>query len=167
MRTALTALCCAGAIGASSLAGCAGPDAPPPSITSAAPPAPAGPAGPVALPPPQALAEVVSRLADPAIPGKDKLALVAGATAPDAAALDGFATALRDGGYTPVTVGATDVGWSDTQPGDVRALITIAGPPDRDDPPGSEFRFPLEFTAHAGGWQLNKETADLLLALGP
>lgn len=121
-------------------------------------------AAPQALPQPQALADVMSRLADPAVPGPDKLGLVAGATKADAVSLDSFAAALRDGGYTPVTVTAAELGWSATVPGDVSAMVTITGTKDG---PADEFRFPLEFRAHDGGWQLTRETADMLLVFGP
>ena len=128
--------------------------------------APSGPtaADAAALPPPQALADVMYRLADPAVPGAGKLGLVAGATTMDAVSLDRFANALRDGGYIPVTVTAADVAWSDTHPGDVQATITITGP---DPGLAGDFRFPLEFRPHAGGWQLTRETADMLLVFGP
>lgn len=146
---------------------CVGACSPGPTPRSAPPPTPptAVPAGQQAvLPPPEALADVMYRLADPGIPGADKLALVAGAAATDSVSLDSFATALRDGGYTPVTVTAADVGWSDTRPGDVRATITITGPnPEQ----AGDFRFPLEFRPHDGGWQLTRDTADMLLVFGP
>lgn len=119
---------------------------------------------PAALPPAPALADVLYSLADPAVPGADKLSLIADAEPPDAPALDGFATALRDGGFTPLTVTATDVGWSDSNPGDVRATVTIAGPQPG---PAGEFQFPMEFAAAGGAWQLTRETADLLLAVTP
>jgi len=106
------------------------------------------------------LTDVLYRLVDPVIPGADKIALVSGATAADASELEGFAAALRDGGFTPVTVTATDIRWSDAQPGDVLATVTISGPrPDR----GEEFRFPMEFSARDGAWQLTQDTAELLL----
>lgn len=121
------------------------------------------PAAPSALPAPEALTDVVYRLADPAVAGADKLGLVEGATAADSNTLNGFAAALRDGGFSPVTVTATDIRWSEATPGDVLATIAIAGPqPDR----GADFRFPLEFSPHNGGWQLTQDTAELLLS-GP
>ena len=131
-----------------------------PATTSPVTPAPV----PQQLPSPQELADVLVRLADPAVGGADKLALVAGATTADAAGLDSFARALRDGGYTPVTVTAADLGWSPTVPGDVSAVVTITGPRPG---PADEFRFPLEFRSHGSGWQLTRETADMLLVFGP
>lgn len=165
MRRALSALCVAGVASGLVVSGCAArpePQSAPPltpmTVTSAVPPA-----APVNLPAPEALADVLYRLADPAMPGADKLPLVEGATASDAPSLDGFAAALRDGGFNPVTVTATDIRWSDTEPGNVLATVTIAGPkPDR----GGEFRFPLEFRPHDAGWQLTQDTAELLLS-GP
>lgn len=57
------------------------------------------------LPPPNALTDVLARMADANIPGADKLDLVENATPADGAAMDKFATALRDGGYAPATFG--------------------------------------------------------------
>ncbi len=147
------------------LSGCSGPRE-----SHSAPTAPAAPtvveaqteSGP--LPPPEALTAVIQRLADPAVPGAEKLTLVAGAATTDSVSLDSFAAALRDGGYTPVTVAATDLIRSDIHPGDVRATVTITGP---DPKKAGDFRFPLEFRPYDGGWQLTRETADMLLVFGP
>lgn len=161
MRRALGALGVAVATSGFAAAGCAAsPEPQPPSTTAMTAPSVPVPAAPAELPGPEALADVLYRLADPGVPGSDKLVLVEEATASDAAMLDGFAAALRDGGFTPVTVTATDIRWSDTAPSDVLATVTISGPePD----PGEEFRFPLEFRPHDGGWQLTKDTAQQLL----
>lgn len=161
MRRALGAFGIAVVASGFAASGCAAKPAPPPPSTSAmtATSVPA-PAAPAVLPGPDALAEVLSRLADPGVPGTDKLVLVEGATASDAATLDGFAAALRDGGFTPVTVTATDIRWSDTTPSDVLATVTISGPGQE---PGDEFRYPLEFRPHGGGWQLTKDTTQQLL----
>lgn len=145
------------------VSGCSG-SAPHPVASSPVAPAPAPATAATAPPAPELLADVVTRLADPTIPGADKVALVAGATDADAAALDGFARALRDGGYIPVTVTAADVGWSGTTPGDVTATIMIIGARPG---PGGAFRFPLEFRPQPGGWQLTRDTADLLLGAAP
>ena len=159
MRRALGALCVAGAAAGFVVSGCAARPVPPPPTQTTAPSA-MPPAAPTDLPAPEVLADVVYRLADPAVPGADKLELVEGATAADADTLNGFAAALRDGGFSPVTVTATDIRWSETVPGDVLATIAIAGPqPDR----GADFRFPLEFRPHDDGWQLTQDTAELLL----
>ena len=125
-----------------------------------APPQPA--VGP--LPPAGALTDVMYRLADPAVPGPDKLVLVADSSAPDAAALDRFAAALRDGGFNPVTFSATDIRWSQTRPGDAVATITVTTV-NPTEPDG--FTFPMEFTpASGGGWQLTRDTAEMLFAFG-
>ena len=124
--------------------------------TAAAPTADPGP-----LPAPEALADVLYRLADPAVPGPAKLPLVQNATPADAAAADRFATAMRDTGFVPVTVTATGLRWSPAQPGDVVATVKIAAP-DR----GGEFTFPMEFARNGDGWQLTRETAAMLLAFG-
>lgn len=115
------------------------------------------------LPPPDVLAEVMYRLADPTVPGPAKLPLVQDTAPPDAAALDGFSAALRDGDFLPITVTATDVRWSSEHPGDAVATVTIA-PADAGKPGG--FSFPMEFRRNGPGWQLTRETADMLLTFG-
>nr|HRD11035.1 hypothetical protein [Mycobacterium sp.] len=121
------------------------------------------PADAAPLPPPEALTDVMYRLADPAVPGKDKLDLVENTTADEAGTIDRFAAALRDGGFTPLTFAASEIRWSDHQPGDALATInvTTSNPVN----PGG-FTFPMEFRPHNGGWQLSRETADMLLAFG-
>lgn len=136
---------------------------PPVSETHASAPAAPTPSDPGPLPPPQALSDVIARLADPAVPGGDKLALVENTTPPDAAALDSFATALRDNGFVPVAVRADDI--VPSGPGAVVALITVTGP-DSDSARDGEFAFPMEFKRVGNGWQLSRQTADMLLAFG-
>ncbi|MCV7195733.1 hypothetical protein [Mycobacterium angelicum] len=148
-----------------SLAGCSqndhktSPAAEPsvPSATSSV--VPARPTGP--LPAPEALTDVLSRLADPGVPGANKLNLVEGSTPETAAALDRFTTAARDGGYLPMTFAANNLAWSDRNPSDVVAtvVVTTAQPNNR------QFTFPMEFTPAQGGWQLSRRTAEMLLAL--
>lgn len=105
------------------------------------------------------------RMADPAVPGMDKIMLVQNGAAPDARVLDSFAAALRDVGYLPLTVTARDLRWSDARPGDVIATVTLAGPkPANDRPP--EFSIPMEFAPASQGWQLTRDTAQSLLAVG-
>lgn len=127
---------------------------PAPTSVPAAPPA-------TALPAPEALTDVLSRLADPAVPGVDKMNLVEGANQETAAALDRFTTASRDGGYLPMTFVANDIAWSDKNPSDVVAMVVITTA----NPERREFSFPMEFTRFRGGWQLSKRTAETLLAL--
>ena len=117
-------------------------------------------AGP--LPPPEALTDVMNRLADPTVPGADKLPLVQNSAPPDAATLDQFSAALRDGGFNPVVFKVTDVRWAD-QPGDVLAAVTVTTTNPAD--PG-DFSFPMEFRTGPGGWQLTRDTAEMLLAFG-
>lgn len=124
----------------------------------AAPPVDPGP-----LPPPEALTAVMYRLADPAVPGADKLLLVQDTAPVDAATFETFAAALRDGGFTPITFTATDIRPADTRPDDV--LATIGVTTSNPDDPG-EFSFPMEFRTGGDGWQLTRETADMLLAFG-
>ncbi|OBK31449.1 hypothetical protein A5634_14175 [Mycobacterium asiaticum] len=113
------------------------------------------------LPPPEALTDVLNRLADPAIPGTDKLNLVEGSSPETAAALDRFTTASRDGGYLPMNFRADNIGWSNKEPGNVTAtvVVTTANPEHR------EFIFPMEFNPFQGGWQLSRATAEMLLAM--
>jgi hypothetical protein len=128
------------------------PTAPPPPTETGAP-----------LPPPTALTDVMSRLADPAVPGTDKVGLVEYGTPADAAALDRFAKALQDSGYAPLTFDARDLMWSQDQTGNVIANMTIkaSGPQT-----GNDLKFPMEFAPQQGSWQLTRQTADLLLQIG-
>lgn len=130
------------------------PGPPPTSITAAAPPT-------APLPPPEALTDVLARLTDPAVPGSNKLNLVQGSTPEAAAALDRFTNAARDGGYLPMRFTANNVAWSATDASCVMATVVVTtANPDR-----REFTFPMEFTSSAGGWQLSRKTAEMLLAL--
>jgi hypothetical protein len=114
------------------------------------------------VPPPKALTDVLYRLADPSVPGTEKLDLVEGATADNAVALDKFATALHDSGYSPATFEATDIAWSDKDPADVVANINVT----TSKRGVRGFAFPMEFKPYAGGWQLSQQTADMLLGFG-
>ena len=131
-------------------------------MAAAAPPADVGP-----LPAPEALGDVMSRLADPAVSGADKLTLIQNTEPTDGAALDKFTTALRDTGFTPVTVSASEIRWSDNHPGNVLATIKVNGPdPGPREANAGEFSFPMEFGRTGTSWQLTRETADMLLAFG-
>lgn len=114
------------------------------------------------LPPPQALTDVMARIADQNVPGADKVDLVESGTPEDAAGMDKFSKALADGGYQPVTFEATDLRWAQGTPGKVLALVTIktAGTQAKD------FQFPMEFNFVDNKWQLTRRTADALLHLG-
>ncbi len=103
------------------------------------------------------------KLADPDVPGADKVGLVEYATADDAAALDRFGRALRDGGFTPLTIEARDLTWAQSHPGNVAATIVITS---ANRPSGSDFTYPMEFTPLRNTWQLTRQTTDLLLQLG-
>lgn len=129
----------------------------PPTVETAEPSAEVAP-----LPPPNALTDVLARLADGAVPGADKLDLIEDATPADGASMDKFATALRDGGYAPVTFEATDLTWADGQPGVVLAIVTIRTA----NPQAGDFTFPMEFRFADGRWQLSRRTADSLLQIG-
>jgi hypothetical protein len=103
---------------------------------------------------------VLYRLADPAVPGIQKLNLVEGATPESAGVFDEFANALANGGFAPVKVDPRDIGWSDRDPADVIANVNVSSP----NPRGPRFSFPMEFKPYQGGWQLSARTADVLLA---
>ncbi|OBG33216.1 MULTISPECIES: hypothetical protein [Mycolicibacter] len=115
-----------------------------------------------ALPAPEALTDVLYRLSDPEVPGADKLALIEGAKPADAATIDKFATALKDGGYLPLSLEAAALGWSDRSPGNVTADVTV----NTANPATGTFFFPMEFTPKHGDWQLSQATAKSLLAFG-
>ncbi|SEH76098.1 hypothetical protein SAMN04489835_3770 [Mycolicibacterium rutilum] len=114
------------------------------------------------LPPPSALTDVLARLADGAIPGGDKLDVIENATPADGASMDRFTTALRDGGYAPVTFEANDLTWADGQKGVVLAVVTIRTA----NPQAGDFTFPMEFRFADDHWQLSRRTADSLLQMG-
>ena len=61
----------------------------------------------------------MNRIADPAVPGADKTALIESATPGDAAAMDKFGQALRQNGYTPLEVRGRGIcGGSEGEPDD-------------------------------------------------
>jgi hypothetical protein len=114
------------------------------------------------LPPPEALTDVLTRLADPNVPGTSKVNLVEGATPDSAATLDKFTGALRDNGYLPMTFNANDIAWSDKNPSNVKANVAVHTAQANN----ANFTFPMEFSPFQGGWQLARHTAEMLLALG-
>jgi hypothetical protein len=114
------------------------------------------------LPPPDALIDVLNRLADPNVPGINKVGLVEGATVDSAGTLDKFTNALRDNGYLPMTFVANNVAWSDKNPSHVMATVAV----NTHQANNGNFTFPMEFTPFQGGWQLSRRTAEMLLALG-
>lgn len=130
-----------------------------PMLTPASSPLAAPPTA--ALPPPEALTDVLNRLADPNVPGLNKVGLVEGATPESAGTLDKFVNALRDNGYLPMTYTASNVAWSDKNPSDVSATVSI----DTARADKGVLTFPMEFAPYQGGWQLSRRTAEMLLAL--
>jgi hypothetical protein len=109
------------------------------------------------------LTDVLYRLADPTVKGSDKLDLIEDTTPEDAATIDRFASALRDNGFTPLACTATDIAWSDHVPGNALATINIT----TSNPTQSGgFTFPMEFHPVGAGWQLSRQTADMVLAFG-
>ena len=105
---------------------------------------------------------MLSRLADPAVPGAQKLNLVEGATPDSAAVFDQFAKALINGGYAPVKFDVRDVALVRPGPrrrgGQRRRQLTAIRK-------GPRFAFPMEFKPYQGGWQLSARTADVLLGV--
>ena len=168
--TLVTVLSAATTLAALSLCGCSrdlAATTPDPVTTTSGPAAAAPPADAGPLPSPKALSDVMSQLADPAVSGADKLSLVQNAVPADGAALDRFANALRDTGFTPVTVSASEIRWSDDDPGNVLATIKVIGSASAPHEAGTgEFAFPMEFGRTGTGWQLTRQTADMLLAFG-
>lgn len=165
MRRGLAAALSAAAVAAVlGLPGCssdedgASPASAPPSTSAALNPTPGPQTAP--LPPPEALAGVLSRLADKSVPGTQKLNLVEGATPESAGVYDQFADALINGGYAPAKFDVRDVNWSDRDPADVVANVDVSSA----NPKGPHFAFPMEFKPYQGGWQLSARTADVLLA---
>jgi len=115
------------------------------------------------LPPPEALTDVLYRLADASVPGEQKVALVEGATSPDADKLDKFGKALQDSGYTPLGFTAENIAWAANPPGNVTSDVTVHS---QNPAMSNGFTFPMEFAPYQGGWQLSRPTAEMLLALG-
>ncbi len=165
-RQLSAALTAATALAAFGLSGCS-PSHPKVASSAVAPAVPAT-SSPAAVPPttplpaPEALTDVLNRLADPNVPGINKVNLVQGATAEGADTLDKFINALRDNGYLPMTFTAKDIAWSDKNPSNVTATISVNAAQANK----ANFTFPMEFTPSPGGWQLSRRTAEMLLALG-
>jgi len=161
-RRLIIAVNAAAVVAALGLSGCSSGDSKNSSSAaeSAAPAASSPLAAP--LPPPEALTDVLSRITDPNVPGINKVNLIEGATPESAATLDKFTNALRDNGYQPMTFVADNIAWSDKNPSDVMATITVKTAHANN----GAFTFPMEFTPTQGGWQLSKRTAETLLALG-
>ncbi|MEB3070490.1 hypothetical protein [[Mycobacterium] vasticus] len=158
LRRALTAVVAALTLSGCGDGGSAESVAPPPWTSTAT--TTASPASP--LPAPEALADVLYRLSDAAVPGADKLTLVEGAKPADAATIDKFANALRDGGYLPLNLEVTGLGWSDRHPGYVTADVAVKTA----NPDTAGFSFPMEFKPTGETWQLSQDTAKTLLAFG-
>jgi hypothetical protein len=170
LRNLSVTLSAAAAVAALGLAGCShnGPKVvSSPSGTAHAPSSPLIVATPptTPLPAPEALVDVLNRLADPNVPAINKTNLVEGATPEGADKLDKFTAALRDNGYLPMTFAADNIAWSDKHPSNVMATINVK----TSQANNRKFTFPMEFTPcppPQGGWQLSRQTAEMLLALG-
>ncbi len=147
-------------VAAFGLSGCS--QAAEPVATPSSPTTTAAASNAVPLPDPAALTDVLATLSDPAIAGADKLPLVEGSTVAESGVLDNFAKALQDNQMLPLTFVANGLTWSGQDPGNVQATVTAT--PAR--PDGGTFTFPMLFKPTSTGWQLARETADLLLAFG-
>ncbi len=112
------------------------------------------------LPPVDQLTGVLYRLADTSILAEQKVGLVQYAAADDRPALTNFGEALKDSGFTPLTVDATNLEWAG-EPGHVVATVTIGSP----NPQVRPFTFPMEFAPIRDTWQLSRRSADQLLPL--
>lgn len=111
------------------------------------------------LPDPAALNDVLNKLADPNLPGTDKVTAVQGATPEQ---LDKFTKAIGDAGFSPLSFTVKDPKWSTETPGDVEAVVTINSP----SPKMGGFAVPMSFSPEGEGWKLSKRTSDLLLKTG-
>jgi hypothetical protein len=111
------------------------------------------------LPPPNALADVMNRIADANIPGADKTALIESAAPGDAAAMDKFGQALTQNGYTPLTFDARDLRWVQGTPDAVSAVISLKSA----NPQAGDFSYPMDFILTDNTWQLARASADELL----
>jgi len=114
------------------------------------------------LPPPNALSDVMNRIADANVPGADKMGLIESAEPGDAAAMDKFGVALRDAGYDPLTFEARDLRWVHGAPDRVAALVALK----TENPQAGDFTYPMEFTFTENAWQLARRSADELLGEG-
>jgi hypothetical protein len=156
-RTPTEVLSAVTIVAALGLVGCAPSVAPSePSLQTGIPGGPAAPP----LPSPDALAGVLSRLADTSIPAEQKVGLVQYATIDDQPVLANFGEALTASGFVPLIVTADDLTWS-PRPGDVLANVTISTA----DPAVKPFTFPMEFSPVHDSWQLTQRTAEQLLPL--
>ncbi|HEU4360748.1 MAG TPA: hypothetical protein VFR27_04475 [Mycobacterium sp.] len=149
-------------VAALGLSGCSPSEPPPPASLTSAAPVSVPPTQSTVLPTAEALTDVLYRLTDPAVPGTEKLDLIEGAQPADAGTLDRFVTALKDNGSLPLSFNAAEVAWSDREPGDAVANVDVTtASPDR-----PRFFFPMGFHPHGDGWQLSRDTTEMLLALG-
>ena len=111
------------------------------------------------LPDPAVLTDVLNRLADPNLPGAEKITTVQGATPEQ---LDKFTKAIGDAGFSPLSFTVKDPKWSTETQGDVEAVVTINSP----SPKMGGFAVPMSFSPEGEGWKLSKRTSDLLLKTG-
>jgi hypothetical protein len=163
-RRLCSALSAAAAVATLGLSGCSPSESRTSTSHSSTPPAGSSPsaASPtVDLPSPDALTDVLNRLADPNVPGINKVNLIEGATPERAVTLDNFINALRDNGYLPIAFAANNIAWSDKNPSNAAATVTVNTARGN----SGAFMFPMEFAPFQGGWQLSRQTADMLLAL--
>ncbi|MEU9807877.1 hypothetical protein [Mycobacterium sp. NPDC050853] len=144
------------------LSACSSGDKASPTSTSATQPASSATAAAVPghpLPDPAVLTDVLNRLADPNLPGAEKVSSVQGATPEQ---LDKFTKAISDAGFSPLSFTVKDPKWSTETSGDVEAVVTINSP----SPKMGGFAIPMSFSSENDGWKLSKRTSELLLKTG-
>ncbi len=102
----------------------------------------------------------MNRLADPNVPGAQKVDLIENAKPDEAEAIDSLGRALNQSGYAPATFEVTDVRWGEgTRGSRVLATVTLK----TENPQAGNFSYPMEFNLADNRWQLTRESADTLL----
>lgn len=120
---------------------------------------------PAPLPPPEALIDVMVQLTNPDVPGAEKVHLIQDSKPLDGPALDRFDSAVTSAGFRPLSFEAHDIRYAEGDRGNVVASFVInTGNPAAGE--GGAFRFPMEFAHGEHGWQLTRQTADMLLVFG-
>lgn len=101
----------------------------------------------------------MNRIADPNVPGAEKIGLIESPVPGDATAMDRFGQALRQNGYHPVIFEAGELRWVHGRPGTVSAVVSLK----TENPQAGDFTYPMEFVRTDNSWQLARRSADELL----
>lgn len=99
----------------------------------------------------------MNRIADSAVPGAEKTALIEDAAPTDAAAMDKFGVALRQAGYDPVSFEARDLRWVQGSTDRVSALVTLKTENPR--PATSRIRWSSPWPTAPGSWRVALPTS--------